>query len=91
VAGGAAARGRRYWQCNNERATPTCCAHPPEYVEQLTTYHRAVKDADPAAAVSSAAAADVFSSEPGSAPRRFFDHLAAAGRDAFDLFSAPVR
>ena len=29
----------------------------------------------------------MFSSEPGSAPRRFFDHLAAAGRDAFDLFS----
>ena len=28
-----------------------------------------------------------FSSEPGSAPRQFFDHLAGAGRDAFDLFS----
>jgi hypothetical protein len=29
----------------------------------------------------------VFSSEPDSAPLRFFDHLAAAGRGAFDLFS----
>jgi hypothetical protein len=30
---------------------------------------------------------DVFSSEPGSAPRQFFDRVADAGRDAFDLFS----
>jgi hypothetical protein len=30
---------------------------------------------------------DVLGSEPASAARRFFDHLAAAGRDAFDLFS----
>ena len=30
---------------------------------------------------------DVFSSEPGSAPRQFFDYVAKAGRDDFDLFS----
>lgn len=29
----------------------------------------------------------MFSSEPGSAPRQFFDYVAKAGRDDFDLFS----
>lgn len=59
-----------------------------EYVEQLTTMYQAVKEADPAAAVVLGGCGyDVFSSEPGSAPRQFFDHVAKAGRDAFDLFS----
>ena len=50
--------------------------------------YRAVKEADPAAAVVLGGCGyDVFSSEPGSAPRQFFDHVAKAGRDAFDLFS----
>jgi hypothetical protein len=44
----------------------------------------AVKEADPAAAVVLGGCGyDVFSS----APRQFFDHVAKAGRDAFDLFS----
>jgi hypothetical protein len=79
----------RYRQCNNEPSnTDPLWRAPPEYVEQLMTFYRAVKDADPAAAVVLGGCGyDVFSSEPGSAPRRFFDHLAAAGRDAFDLFS----
>src|SRR2546430_17585823 len=48
----------------------------------------AVKEVDPAAAVVLGGCGyDVFSSEPGSAPRQFFDHVAKAGRDAFDLFS----
>jgi hypothetical protein len=50
--------------------------------------YRAVKEADPAAAVVLGGCGyDVFSSEPGSAPRQFFDYVAKAGRDAFDLFS----
>ena len=50
--------------------------------------YRAVKEADPdAAVVLGGCGYDVFSSEPGSAPRQFFDHVADAGRDAFDLFS----
>ena len=72
------------------RATRTCCwaGTAPEYTEQLKAFYRAVKDADPAAAVVLGGCGyDVFSSEPGSAPRQFFDHLAGAGRDAFDLFS----
>ena len=48
---------------------------------------RAVKEADPAARSARRLRLDVFSSEPGSAPRQFFDRVAKAGRDAFDLFS----
>jgi hypothetical protein len=80
----------RYWQCDNEPSNTNLlwAGTAAEYVEQLTTFYRAVKDADPAAAVVLGGCGyDVFSSEPGSAPRLFFDHLAAAGRDAFDLFS----
>src|SRR5262249_40173919 len=59
-----------------------------EYVTQLATFYRAVKDADPAAAVVLGGCGyDVLSSEPGSEPRQFFSHLAKAGRDFFDLFS----
>jgi hypothetical protein len=52
-------------------------------------FYDAVKDADPAAAVVLGGCGyDVFSSEPGSPARQFFDHVTGAGRDAFDLFSA---
>ena len=80
----------RYWQCNNEPSNTDLlwAGTAPDYVELLTTFYRAVKDADPAAAVVLGGCGyDVFSSEPGSAPRQFFDHLAGAGRNAFDLFS----
>ena len=51
-------------------------------------FYRAVKEADPAAAVVLGGCGyDVLASEPGSAARQFFDELAGAGRDAFDLFS----
>ena len=57
-------------------------------VSALATFHHAVKDADPAAAVVLGGCGyDVLSSEPGSEPRRFFSHLARDGRDFFDLFS----
>ena len=81
----------RYWQCDNEPSNTDLlwAGTADEYVEQLTTVYRAVKEADPAAAVVLGGCGyDVFSSEPGSAPRQFFDHVADAGRDAFDLFSA---
>ncbi len=80
----------RYWQCDNEPSNTDLlwAGTAAEYVEQLTTFYRAVKDADPGAAVVLGGCGyDVFSSEPGSTPRLFFDHLADAGREVFDLFS----
>ncbi|MGH3180258.1 MAG: hypothetical protein ACRDPF_41085, partial [Streptosporangiaceae bacterium] len=80
----------RYWQCDNEPSNTDLlwAGTAAEYAEQLQTMYDAVKQADPAAAVVLGGCGyDVFSSEPGSAPRQFFDHVAKAGRDAFDLFS----
>jgi hypothetical protein len=80
----------RYWQCDNEPSNTGLlwAGTAAEYVEQLQTMYRAVKEADPAAAVVLGGCGyDVFSSEPGSAPRQFFDYVAKAGRDDFDLFS----
>ena len=80
----------RYWQCDNEpsNAGLLWAGSAEEYVEQLTTMYAAVKEADPAAAVVLGGCGyDVLASEPGSAPRQFFDYVAKAGRDAFDLFS----
>jgi hypothetical protein len=79
----------RYWQCDNEPSNTDLlwAGTAEEYVEQLQTMYRAVKEADPAAAVVLGGCGyDVLSSEPGSAPRQFFDHLAKAGRDHFDVF-----
>jgi hypothetical protein len=81
----------RYWQCDNEPSNTGLlwAGSATEYVEQLTTMYRAVKEIDPAAAVVLGGCGyDVFSSEPGSPERQFFDHVTGAGRDAFDLFSA---
>ena len=80
----------RFWQCDNEPSNTELlwAGTAPEYVTQLTAFHAAVKDIDPGAAVVLGGCGyDVFSSEPGSPQRQFFDHLASAGRDAFDLFS----
>jgi hypothetical protein len=80
----------RYWQCNNEPSNTDLlwAGTAAEYVTQLKTFYRAVKDGDPSAAVVLGGCGyDVLSSEPGSPPRAFFSHLADAGRDAFDLFS----
>src|SRR5690349_345092 len=80
----------RYWQCDNEpsNAGLLWAGTAAEYVEQLTTMYGAVKEADPAAAVVLGGCGyDVLGSEPGSAPRQFFDYVAKAGQDAFDLFS----
>src|SRR5689334_1302624 len=80
----------RYWQCDNEpsNAGLLWAGTAAEYVEQLTVMYHAVKEADPAAAVVLGGCGyDVLGSEPGSAPRQFFDYVAKAGQDAFDLFS----
>jgi hypothetical protein len=80
----------QYWQCDNEPSNTDLlwAGTAAEYVAQLATMYRAVKEADPAAAVVLGGCGfDVLSSEPGSAPRQFFDYLASAGRDYFDLFS----
>jgi hypothetical protein len=79
-----------YWQCDNEPSNTGLlwAGTAEEYAVQLMTMYGAVKEADPAAAVVLGGCGyDVFSSEPGSAPRQFFDYVAKAGRDAFDLFS----
>ncbi len=83
-------RGISYWQCDNEPSNTDLlwAGTAAEYAEQLQTMYGAVKEADPAAAVVLGGCGyDVFSSEPGSAQRQFFDHVTKAGRDAFDLFS----
>src|SRR5262249_3423056 len=80
----------RYWQCDNEPSNTGLlwAGTADEYVEQLKTVYRAVKETGPGAAGGLGRCGyDVFSSEPGSAPRQFFAHVADAGRDAFDLFS----
>jgi hypothetical protein len=80
----------KFWQCDNEPSNTGLlwAGTAAEYAEQLQTFYGAVKEADPAAAVVLGGCGyDVFSSEPGSAPRQFFDHVAKAGRDSFDLFS----
>ena len=80
----------RYWQCDNEPSNTGLlwAGTAAEYVTQLRTMYRAVKDADPAAAVVLGGCGyDVLSSEPGSPPRQFFEYVTGAARDAFDLFS----
>ena len=73
----------RYWQCDNEPSNTDLlwAGTAAEYVEQLQTMYRAVKQADPAAAVVLGGCGyDVLSSAEGSAPRQFFAHVADAGR-----------
>jgi hypothetical protein len=80
----------KYWQCDNEPSNIGLlwAGTAEEYVTQLNTMYSAVKEADPdAAVVLGGCGYDVFSSEVGSASRLFFDHLASAGRGAFDAFS----
>jgi hypothetical protein len=80
----------RYWQCDNEPSNTGLlwAGTAGEYVTQLRTMYHAVKEADPGAAVVLGGCGfDVLGSEPGSAPRQFFEHVAKAGRDVFDLFS----
>jgi len=79
----------RYWQCDNEPSNVglTWAGTAAEYVAQLQELHRAVKDADPGAAVVLGGAPYALpASPPGSPERQFFDVLLRDGRDFFDLF-----
>ncbi|GIH20716.1 hypothetical protein [Rugosimonospora africana] len=78
----------RYWQCDNEPSNDLLWSGTAdEYVAQLATMHRAVREADPTAAVVLGGCGyDVLSSAEGSEPRRFFDHVVREGREWFDLF-----
>ena len=79
-----------YWQCDNEPSNTDLlwAGTAQEYIDQLNTMYRAVKEVDPTAAVVLGGCGyDVFSSDAGSAQRQFFDYVADAGRDSFDLFS----
>jgi hypothetical protein len=79
----------RYWQCDNEPSNVglTWAGTAQEYLAQLRVLHRAVKDADPeAAVVLGGAPFGLPESPPDSPDRRFFDVLLGQGGDAFDLF-----
>jgi hypothetical protein len=77
-----------YWQCDNEPSNVglTWAGTAAEYVAQLRVMHRAVKQADPGAAVVLGGAPfGLPASLPGSPERQFFDQLLRDGGDAFDL------
>jgi hypothetical protein len=78
-----------YWQCDNEPSNVGLlwAGTAAEYVAQLRVMHRAVKDADPGAAVVLGGAPyGLPASPPDSPERQFFDVLLRDGGDAFDVF-----
>jgi len=80
----------RYWQCNNEPSNVALlwAGSAQDYAAQLAVFHRAVRDADPAAAVVLGGCGyDVLSAAPGDPPRQFFDHVLSVGGAWFDLFA----
>jgi hypothetical protein len=79
----------RYWQCDNEPSNVGLlwAGTAAEYVAQLEVLYRAVKDADPeAAVVLGGAPFGLPESPPDSPDRQFFEVLLHEGRDHFDLF-----
>lgn len=80
----------RYWQCNNEPSNTGLlwAGDATDYVTQLEVFHRAVRAADPGAAVVLGGCGyDVLSAAPGDPPRAFFDHVLATGDSWFDVFA----
>jgi hypothetical protein len=78
-----------YWQCDNEPSNVGLlwAGTVAEYVAQLKAFHRAVKEADPGAAVVLGGAPYALpAADPDGPERRFFDELLRDGRDAFDVF-----
>jgi hypothetical protein len=78
-----------YWQCDNEPSNLGLlwAGTAAEYLAQLRVMHRAVKDADPGAAVVLGGAPfGLPASPPGSPERQFFDQLLRDGGDLFDVF-----
>lgn len=74
-----------YWQCENEPSNTGLlwAGTAAEYVALLKTMRAAVDGT----MVLGGCGYDVLSSQPGSEPRQFFDHVLKEGRDCFDLFS----
>jgi hypothetical protein len=77
-----------YWQCNNEPSNAGLWAGTADdYAAQAIAFARAVRSADPkAAVVLGGCGYDVLSSSPGSEARGFFGTVLAQAGDAFDLF-----
>jgi hypothetical protein len=79
----------RYWQCDNEPSNVglTWAGTADGYLAQLRVFHRAVKEADPGAAVVLGGATYALpAAAPDSPERRFFGQVLRDGRDHFDLF-----
>jgi hypothetical protein len=79
----------RFWQCDNEpnNVGLTWLGTAQQYVAQLELMHRAVKDADPTAAVVLGGATYGLPASASNSPeRQFYDVLLREGRDAFDIF-----
>lgn len=79
-----------YWQCNNEPSNLGLlwAGSASDYAAQLAVFYRAVRAADPeAAVVLGGCGYDVLSAEPEDAPRRFFDDVLAVSGERFDLFA----
>lgn len=79
----------QYWQCDNEPSNVGLlwAGSAAEYAGQLGVFHRAVKEADPrAAVVLGGCGYDVLSSPADGAPRAFFDEVLSAAGGCFDLF-----
>jgi Beta-galactosidase len=79
----------RWWQCDNEPSNVglTWMGTAAEYVAQLQVMHRAVKEADPSAAVVLGGAPYALpAGAPHSPERQFFDTLLRDGREFFDVF-----
>jgi Beta-galactosidase len=77
-----------YWQCDNEPSNVGLlwAGTAAEYLARLKAFHRAVKEADPGAAVVLGGAPYALpAAAPDGPERRFFDQLLRDGRDAFDL------
>jgi hypothetical protein len=79
----------QFWQCDNEPSNIglTWLGTAQQYLGQLEVMHRAVKDADPAAAVVLGGAPYALPASASDSPeRQFYDVLLREGRDAFDFF-----
>jgi hypothetical protein len=78
-----------YWQCDNEPSNVglTWAGTADDYLAQLKVFSRAVKGADPEAAVVLGGATYALpAATPDSPERRFFDQVLRDGGDDFDLF-----
>lgn len=78
-----------YWQCNNEPSNVGLlwAGSADDYIAQLKTFDRAVRDADrEAAVVLGGCGYDALSSPADGPARRFFERVLAASGEYFDLF-----